>query len=424
MSILPAVSEAFTIADKTFTAGCVTSRSPHTMAWRLPYAVGVLLVLLVQCDVAAGFGSSTHNMSTAGESGPTCMKNGRRCLKGVSCVDHHCVCPPGSHGLGTIECVPEGNFLCTVSADPHVKSYGNAHVDIDLPCRYRLTRFVTSHRALQFPLGHCAVEVAATNELHRGFYYVHSVHIYIGLVDSGTQYKDVVEVRKYGTTDKKIYTYLADMDHTRIVWGTSAHETIQGLDLYPTFDTDNNFAMLSVPQCDTRVKFRAFRNDTRRQVLMPGISIMAPSDSFFVDGYGTYPYSVCGSTTDTNKLYSDRANELGLHSKALAAIYDILETPLPQIHTPMQAECDAAIAAFSQSTNKVDDLNFCGKILTDAKNRKCVLAMAGGIYQPIHIFNACLRYMKTAVLEDCQLVESAATSCGHAHWSGPILFCP
>ena len=36
--------------------------------------------------------------------------------------------------------LPTANLLCMVSADPHLHAYGGAHVDVDLPCHYRLTR--------------------------------------------------------------------------------------------------------------------------------------------------------------------------------------------------------------------------------------------------------------------------------------------
>ena len=69
------------------------------------------------------------------------------------------------------------------------------------------------------------------------------------------------------------------MTKTRTLWGTSQYENVNGVNVFPTFDDDNNFAVMIVPECGIRIKYRAYVPRRHRQRLLPGISIMAPQDS-------------------------------------------------------------------------------------------------------------------------------------------------
>ncbi|KAL8612690.1 hypothetical protein ACOMHN_025341 [Nucella lapillus] len=385
-------------------------------------ALGVLTVLLCGQQVSCfsiTTSSKRHNFTSEG--GPRCTRIGRHCLQNVSCVNKECVCPPGLKGNGLIECVKEKNMLCIVAADPHLVSYNNARVDIDLPCTYRLTRFVTDHRTRHTPFAYCSVEVTGTNELSHGRYYVCSVRISVGIVDSGKQIKDVFEVHKYGTNENRVFRYLSHINYTRIVWGTAAHENIKGVNVMPTFDKDNNFAVLGVPECEVRVKYRAFRPDRHRQSLLPGITIMAPGNSEFLEGYGTYPYSMCGEATDADTLYDDRARELGVRNKRLVVIYDILDNALPQIGNRRAGECKAAFEVFKNATQKVEDINYCGNILTVTKTRLCILRTQEK-YQPITVFTACMSFRQNGAAADCEVMATARQQCGKK-WKGPDISC-
>ncbi|KAK7485308.1 hypothetical protein BaRGS_00023407, partial [Batillaria attramentaria] len=357
--------------------------------------------------------------------------------------------------------------LCAVSADPHVRSYQEARADVNLPCQYRLTRFLTDFPTSSARFSYCSVEVYVSNVLHKDHYYVHSVHIIVGVTDLGKQVHNHFELRKYGVSDDQIYeakvgslttklkrsvgqcgatkdravrsvgqgrarfkelvvrltvgnmtssaeeTYMTNMTKVRTVWGFSDHDSINGVDIFPTYDSDNNFAVLTVPMCDVRIKYRAFDRNSEHQHLLPGITVMAPPHSQFVPEYGDYPASLCGQFSDTSSLYEDRARLLGLKSADLAVIYDVLKQQAPQTNNPMGSQCEAAMDAFAMSSNKAADMNSCGPILTVKSTRRCVVDQE---LQPIVVFTACLRYRKNRNPLDCQLLKAIRERCGHRMW--------
>ncbi|XP_070196048.1 uncharacterized protein [Littorina saxatilis] len=394
---------------------------------RLPFHV-VVLVLCTN-SVTAFFPlpsitttDSTHDNNTGGVSGESCTKIGRRCLTGIDCLDKECVCPPGQKGNGEIECVDNENLLCTVSADPHLHSYGLSRTDVDLPCRYRLTRYVTEHRTAATPHSFCSVEVYAINELNMGQYYVRSVSISLGVTDSGQQVHHQFEVRKFGVSEDQIFKFLSNVTKTQALWGFAQHENVNGVDVYPTFDEENNFAVLWVPECATRIKYRGYDRSQHRQHQVPGISIMAPPDSKFLPTYGNYPHSLCGTSTDNETLYAVRATELGLFNKNLGVIYDILTEKAPQSDNPARQNCETAMDTFETSANKTRDLNACGDILIRRKVRKCTVDDKG--VQPIEAFISCLKYMQfTASTSDCSLLVALINDCDK-QWIGSPVVCP
>ncbi|XP_070196045.1 uncharacterized protein [Littorina saxatilis] len=393
---------------------------------RLPFYV-VVLVLCTNSVTASRVVSSntthsTHDNITKGDSGVSCTKIGRRCLTGIDCVDKECVCPPGQKGNGEIECVDNENFLCTVSADPHLHSYGLSRTDVDLPCRYRLTRYLTEHRTAATSESRCTVEVYVTNELNMGQYYVRSVSISLSAQDSGEQVHHEFEVRKFGVSEDQIFNYQSNVTRTQSVWGSATHETVNGVDVYPTFDEENNFAVLWVPECATRIKYRAYDRSQHRQHQLPGISIMAPPDSKFLPTFGNYPHSLCGTFTDNETLYADRATGLGLFNKDLGVIYDILTEKASQNDNPARQNCETAMDTFETSADKTRDLNACGDILIRRKVRKCTVDDKG--VQPIEAFISCLKYKQsTASTSDCSLLVALINDCDK-QWRGPPVVCP
>ena len=62
-------------------------------------------------------------------------------------------------------------------------------------------------------------------------------------------------------------------------WG-SAHYLVESRSrvelIHSTVDEVNNFVILDVPACDTRVKFRTFDHSKANQPLLPGVSINVP----------------------------------------------------------------------------------------------------------------------------------------------------
>lgn len=70
--------------------------------------------------------------------------------------------------------------------------------------------------------------------------------------------------------------YLARIVKRDSIWGSS-NGVIPGLDVDPSFDDVNNFAVLDVKQCDTRIKYRAYDRKRPLQSQLPGLSIQTPS---------------------------------------------------------------------------------------------------------------------------------------------------
>ncbi|KAK7485307.1 hypothetical protein BaRGS_00023406, partial [Batillaria attramentaria] len=222
-----------------------------------------------------------------------------------------------------------GERLCYISGDPHLHGFGRASADVDLPCRFRATRFVTQN--VRGTPGHasCGIEVYATNELLDGRYVVRSVHISVGVSDHALLHHSAFEVYKtfnYNVNDSTIYNYQTRIISRDNIWGSS-RGVVDGIVIEPTYDEENNFAMLEIPHCETRIKYRAFdpaRPKHQRQ--LPGVTIQAPRHAAFHggDAMSFYPQSACGTPADGRLLYRNRAEELGLVDDETAIIYDIL----------------------------------------------------------------------------------------------------
>ena len=70
--------------------------------------------------------------------------------------------------------------------------------------------------------------------------------------------------------------YQARVVHRDVIWGSS-HGTVEGITVIPSFDEVNNFATLEIPDCETRIKYRAFdRFRAKHQKQLPGLTIQAP----------------------------------------------------------------------------------------------------------------------------------------------------
>lgn len=57
-------------------------------------------------------------------------------------------------------------------------------------------------------------------------------------------------------------------------WGSTVHDTWNGVNIFCTFDFENNFAILEVKECDVRFKFRPHNSTVSALITqIPGITI-------------------------------------------------------------------------------------------------------------------------------------------------------
>ncbi|KAK7101041.1 hypothetical protein V1264_023888 [Littorina saxatilis] len=386
----------------------------------------LLLSCVLVCALVAVVSSerdgeeATHQKITMGKSGPVCTKQGRKCVFNATCEDNRCRCPAGQRGQAEIECVNKREHLCYIAGDPHIRAFGKALATIALPCRFRATRFVTKNVASHSGHGTCSFEVYATNELLRGRYVVRSVHISVGISDPASMTHTAVEVYKtveYNVNDTEIYNYQARTIHRDSIWGSSK-DTLDGVTIVPSFDEVNNFATLDIPACGTRIKYRAFdRRRAKHQKQLPGLTIQAPQQATWYAGLGDYPFGACGVPSDPRSLYNDRAAQLNLTNDNTAVLYDILAEEPDQKDNRLAGKCSRSFNLFKSSTQQIDDINYCGFLLTDPRVGRCIEEEAARL--PIDIFNACLAMRQNAGY-GCFALRRAARICGPLEdWTGP-----
>ncbi|XP_070196047.1 uncharacterized protein [Littorina saxatilis] len=377
----------------------------------------LLLSCVLVCALVAVVSSerdgeeATHQKITMGKSGPVCTKQGRKCVFNATCEAHRCRCPAGQKGQAEIECVNKREHLCCIAGDPHIRAFGKALATINLPCRFRATRFEITNMNLHEDFGKCAFAVYATNELLRGRYVVRSVHISVRIEDKASKIHTTVQVYKYeyNVNDTEIYNFQTRIIHRDNIWDGPKDE-VDGVTLVPSYDEINNFAILDVPACGTRIKYRAFdRRRAKHQKQLPGLTIQAPQHAEWARVSGSYPHGVCGVPSDPRSLYNDRAAELKLDDDNTALLYDILDEKPDQMDNPLAEICERSFNLFKSSTAKVDHINYCGFLLTKPRVGRCIEEDAARL--PIDIFNACLAERQNEEY-DCHALRSAAKICG------------
>ncbi|PVD22769.1 hypothetical protein C0Q70_16025 [Pomacea canaliculata] len=293
-----------------------------------------------------------------------------------------------------------------------------------MPCRYRASRFITESPDAPIPeYTSCSFEIYATNQLYKGRYIVASAHISVGVTDSASQVHSSFEVYKsnYDVEESSIYNYLARIVKRDSIWGSS-NGVIPGLDVDPSFDDVNNFAVLDVKQCDTRIKYRAYDRKRPLQSQLPGLSIQTPSHAKFVPNLGTYPASVCGVPQDGTDLFTQRAKALNVSNADTAIIYDILSQRPPQVDNPNADICNDAFDAFSTSTNKASDVERCAPIVVNAKISTCLAESPFAPADPFELFVDCLRFNQGNYDHStCMRLNDASNLCKD-FWEGPTLY--
>ncbi|KAK7485354.1 hypothetical protein BaRGS_00023453, partial [Batillaria attramentaria] len=374
----------------------------------------VFLVFAVVAPILKSNGRRTEEIDkvTTGDSGMMC-EGERRCLADTtSCVDSSCVCQSYMKGEATIECVGNNQSLCYIAADPDVRlhTFGNAVASVDLPCRYRAARFVTENLAGITTHSACAVEVHVTSQYMHHELVEGSAHVSVSISDPAQQL--YLSFHVYMTANVTMGHPGTYYNHARV---TKSLNNAMEFDINPTFDEVNNFVVLDIPMCETRVKFRAFDpNPKPHQQQLPGVTIQVPSHAEFIDDAGKHPQSLCGTPQDSSNQLQNRAASLGLTNARTAVIYDILQLRTGQEDNQLWAKCDRAFNLFGMSNDKVADINACSPLLIDKHLAACLRTNS---HLPIDVFNDCMEQRQNGGIGVACLRLQRAISLCRSEWS-------
>nr|KAG5692061.1 hypothetical protein BaRGS_021493 [Batillaria attramentaria] len=336
----------------------------------------------------------------------------------MRCAGRKCQCPKGYKGDAEFECVKTKEKLCSVTGEGTVsmEGYGGSASVVNLPCSYLASRFVVRQSGGQ---SFCGVEVHVTNELQRDNFVARTVHVSVGMTEPARLVQYYTDVMVTGSYDEsKSYNYVIRASPLEaFTWGSSTMtDKHQGDILNATVDKEDNFVVLDLPTCETRVKFRAYDSTRNAQGQLPGVSIAAPEHAEFVHEVGDYPYSLCGRSKDPKQLYRNRAKDLRLNGPSDAIIWDILSQQPHQFDNPEAEQCERAMELFAASSDQRAHFKACSFVLSKKRLRGCL--KKNGL-SPIEVFNSCLSYLQLPTdAHACQELKSASGSCRNL-WNGP-----
>nr|KAG5714349.1 hypothetical protein BaRGS_018566 [Batillaria attramentaria] len=268
---------------------------------------------------------------------------------------------------------------------------------------YRLTRIVTPlDRGSE--ASHCSFEVFAINWISdKGRYYVKAVEIALAIGDFWQQVFTQHDVVKFDVGPDGFI----DTENHLAPWGTPPDPFVWNLiQIQCSFDLDENIAILDVPQCDVKIKFRPYNpaDEPGAQLRVPGISIEVGQNTGFGEvEEGRFGSSLCGETLvqgDDHKLYLDRAKLLFNTDKSVdqALLYEALRQGIEQknlvpaagqlIHN--EGHCNESVRLFNNLCDslleRIGAINACHRIL---KRKKTVRSL--GSDNALKAFNLCLQ---------------------------------
>ncbi|XP_070183019.1 uncharacterized protein [Littorina saxatilis] len=208
-----------------------------------------------------------------------------------------------------------------------------------------------------------------------------------------------------------------------MTWG-SAHHLVKTRSRFQlirhVIDDVNNFVILDVPDCDTRIKFRAQDSAHNNQKLLPGVSIVVYDTAEFIPQMGDYPNSLCGRSQDSPSLYKDHARREGLGDTATSVLDAILDQQSPQFDNPAAAQCQEAMSLYAASRDRKSDLKACEFLMTRKVTRRCLVNKG---LEPLDVFNACLKLRQTSDdVTACSTIGRAVDKCSN-RWVGTKTFC-
>lgn len=332
------------------------------------------------CETGAWTNYRNCSRKNCTGSGPVCTKIGRRCLSDATCHNHTrtCSCPPGQRGDATIACVNMTHELCTVECDPKVLTWDGAKVAVNLPCWYLVSDVITnitSPPGLEY--SKCSVQVLALNELtSQGLFYVRSVKVMVRFV----RYENGDEpVFRSGVTEFTITQEQIRQAGGNDPW-TKRAVTDNSVSIVPTWDGNDNMAVLTIAQCDVSIRFRPHVPDQLPQVEKPGVTVIIPKETKFRSSNASQ--SVCGLAGEGRNVYRQEANDRNLRSQAQDILFNILrDTDIRQHeeNPDFGESCDALSDVMSacDADKQALAVKLCTPILNSRFTLRCL--QAGGV---------------------------------------------
>lgn len=386
----------------------------------------MFVTLMVTASHGVWCQETVQAVSSNGRSGTQCARSGRRCLFGTRCVKTagRCECPPGETGNAEFECAKQNEHLCLLSGDPitRVVAFGGAANDVNIPCTFRATRFITPMAGSR---SYCSVEVHVTSAAYGDTYRLRAVHVAVGLTEPRLQVQSNVEAvvtGSHGVNGSDGYTYTVRTTPVDVFsYGSGiahAEEKRRQTIIVTSVDDVNNMVVLTVPACSTRIKFRGYDPTVvSTQPLLPGVAIVTPKTAEFYDGYGTYPYSLCGTPADRSNMFQIPRLGGDVTTSVVAAV--LSERP-PQFENTVSDQCQIAMSLYGTSPNRMSDVDACAFLLTKKVLIRCLQSSS---LVPIDVFNACLlQRQKNDDVNACTTLYLATSRCG-SKWTGPKEYC-
>ncbi|KAK7508449.1 hypothetical protein BaRGS_00000015, partial [Batillaria attramentaria] len=260
------------------------------------------------------------------------------------------------------------HYLCEVVGDPHILAYEGAVGNLHWPCRYRLTRIVTPlDRGSE--ASHCSFEVFAINWISdKGRYYVKAVEIALAIGDFWQQVFTQHDVVKFDVGPDGFI----DTENHLAPWGTPPDPFVWNLiQIQCSFDLDENIAILDVPQCDVKIKFRPYNPADE-----PGAQLRVPGSAHHCVERHLYKVTTTNSTSIARNYFSTQIKALTRPAAGQL------------IHN--EGHCNESVRLFNNLCDslleRIGAINACHRIL---KRKKTVRSL--GSDNALKAFNLCLQ---------------------------------
>ncbi|KAK7100115.1 uncharacterized protein [Littorina saxatilis] len=342
----------------------------------------------------------------------------RYCVAPATCntATNRCQCPAGQYGHGLLDCIDNGFYNCLITKDPKIKLFPNSTSSLCLPCRHNLAKFV--------------VPVNESNKFCQ-----FRVYGYSELVDFGRHFENELEIEfSVGTVEpgqkfmaeRTIFFRIDGTNHHRTTdahgWGATGNKWFSVMWKEENFTrgfgettiviTNDDYERLtwSVPECGTRIRFRAFNPDEQPQRKVPGISIVAPPNAAFNESSCKLPHALCDTPFHDEGTLDDAARALGLTPMEYLFYVSLKNAP-DQTRGPYKFECILVCNLFKYKCTeqeRIDAVKTCKSLVCNAATASCLLNSPSH-YNPMDFLQKCVQCVCTQDCNACNVVRQAVT---------------
>ncbi|KAK7096025.1 uncharacterized protein [Littorina saxatilis] len=392
-------------------------------------------------------GAQDFEIGSGFDGGELCTAERKKCLAGIPCIYDTCVCPPGTKGDGMVECVHTDEHLCIVKGNFQLQGFGNNDfVRYVYPCPTRLAEFtVTIDPDSNEPIRRCTFDVQTTPLEKKNINRIVGLEVKLTLTAedldrpfdqlAGNKPNELTALKFDLPLDGyngffKMLNAVPSADNTDDVLfplDNSTHVTWRGINVYCAFDTENNFAVLNVPECSTRIKVRPYDMTLgdRDSEHVPAISIQVPGHTEWNADHGS-ENALCGKATDRPMKYALMAERLRLNSARTVALhYTLLQGSEVSLSGSSERMCEYPEATLSTcpEENRVMAIRYCGSLMTSYFYRTCLVkhAFLGSTASLLHFFDECLKFFCEGSHHSCLAVREVVTKFCREHRSQKLI---